>query len=444
MRNQQDQTHCCAAAAVTGRQAGYICLPNWLFGEATAQELVVLLALRHHAPNIHPSLARLAKVSGLGKSTVCRTLASLKRRGWIRTEQRFTDAGRSSSTAYHLTIENPVAAGVPERDTPTVPERDTGKDPVIAGVPERDTRGESAVPGVPQRDSGCPRAGHKEEELKNKIYKPLEPPLVPPRGERRLSAVAIHPCHDGDRSSDQDQGQQPWPEPEAGPTRDRDGFLINPFAPPPPITAAAAAPAVAPEPEPPLIEPEVWPAIQAEQWPEAPAATQPQPQQPNAPRPVPQPPDPEADAPVNPKGQKRKGGFQPSEGDVPAALLPVVRELLAFWASKGGKRTERAWAAQLGQLQRIQDDPAGGTEAVRGQLEAGAQAAVFGKAWQAVTHANWERYGRRVTPIIGSGFGRRSTLDRVNGAIALVEEAERKAAAAAAAQRGGLVLAGVA
>lgn len=429
MQTQKNQGDCCAASAVTGRQAGYTCLPNWLFGEATAQELVVLLALRHHAPNIHPSLARLAKVSGLGKSTVCRTLAALKARGWVRTEHRFTESGQSSSTAYHLAIgspeeePSPVKSGVPERDS--------------QGVPERDTGHSSAGMGVPQRQGGCPTAGHKEEELKNKIYKPLEPPLVPPRGERRLSAVATHPCHDGDRSSDQDQDRQPWPEPEAAPTRDRDGFLINPFAPPPPITAAAAEPL-------PLIEPEVWPTTPADPWPEAPAATQPQPQQPNAPRPLPTPADPEPIAPVNPKGQKRRGGFQPVEGDVPAALLPVVRELLAFWASKGGKRTERAWTAQLRELQRIQDDPAGGTEVVRGQLEAGAKAAVFGKPWQAVTHEKWERYGRRVTPIIGSGFGRRSTLDRVNGAIALVEEAERKAAAAAAAQRGGLALAGVA
>ena len=441
MQNQQDQGHCCSAAAVTGRQAGYTCLPNWLFGEATAQELVVLLALRYHAPNIHPSLARLAKVSGLGKSTVCRTLTSLKARGWVRTEHRFTESGQSSSTAYHLAIgspeeePSPVKSGVPERDS--------------QGVPERDTGHSSAGMGVPQRQGGCPTAGHKEEELKNKIYKPLEPPFIPPAGERRPPAVATHPCHDGDGTSDRDQGQKPWPEPEAAPIRDRDGFLINPFAPPPPITAAAAAaPAAAPDPDPlPLIEPEVWLAIQADPWPEVPAATQPQPQQPNAPRPLPTPADPEPIAPVNPKGTSRKGGFQPVEGDVPAALLPVVRELLAFWASKGGKRTERAWTAQLGQLQRIQDDPAGGTEAVRGQLEAGAQAAVFGKAWQAVTHANWERYGKRVTPIIGSGFNRPpNAMEVAVRAMAAIRRREEEARADAAemAREDERLLAGVA
>lgn len=176
------------------------------------------------------------------------------------------------------------------------------------------------------------------------------------------------------------------------------------------------------------------------------AATQPQPQQPNAPRPLPEPPDPEAEAPVNPKGQRRRAaGFQPIEGDVPAALLPIARELLAFWACKGGKRTERAWVAQLGQLERIQGDARGGTEAVRAQLEAGSQAAVFGKPWMAVTFANWERYGGPATPIIGSGFsGKRTTMDRVMGAIALVEERERRAAAAQPVDRSGLVLAGVA
>jgi hypothetical protein len=150
---------------------------------------------------------------------------------------------------------------------------------------------------------------------------------------------------------------------------------------------------------------------------------------------LPEPPAPEAVIPVKPKARKQVAGFVPTIEDVPAALLPVQRELLAFWACKGGKRTERAWAAQLGQLRQIQDDPAGGTEAARSQLEAGSQAAVFGKPWMAVTFANWKRFGpRAATPIAGSGFpGRRpSQTEAGAAAAAFIREREARRAAEAA------------
>ena len=114
----------------------------------------------------------------------------------------------------------------------------------------------------------------------------------------------------------------------------------------------------------------------------------------------------------------------PTAEDVPAELLPVVRELLAFWASKGGKRTGRAWSAQLGQLQRIQDDPTGGTEAVCAQLEAGSEAAVFGKPWQAVTFANWQRYGQKATPATGASFGKPNAMDTAMRAMAIIRQRE--------------------
>jgi hypothetical protein len=129
----------------------------------------------------------------------------------------------------------------------------------------------------------------------------------------------------------------------------------------------------------------------------------------------------------------RKVSFTPTEGDVPAALLPVVSELLEFWASKGGKKTERAWTAQLGQLNQIQADPTGGTEEARAQLLAGVQAATFGKAWCAVTYANWQRYGKTRTPISGTGFNRRMTQDEhAAEALAFIRERDAKRAAEAA------------
>lgn len=382
MGNAQHKAGCCSSDA---RSGGFTCLPNWLFGEATAQELVVLLALQHHAPNIHPSLAALARESGLGKSTVCRTLAALKARGWLRTERRFTTEGRNCPTAYHLMIQR----GKPDPSA-VVPERDSQAIPV---VPERDTSPLETGLIVPGREGDCPAAGHEQEE-ENKKRKPtaIEPPLPP-------AAQGAH-----DRTEQARIEPQAEALPRAKAIRDRDGFLIHPGQ----LSA---------------IEPQ-------------PVVTQPQPQQPNAPRPLPAPPDPEAVVPVEPKARKRREpGFQPTAEDVPAALLPVVSELLAFWACKGGKRTERAWVAQLGQLRQIQDDPAGGTDAARSQLEAGSQAAVFGKAWMAVTHANWKRFGLKAgTPIAGTGFpGRRpSQTEAGAAAAAFIREREARRAAEAA------------
>jgi hypothetical protein len=235
------------------------------------------------------------------------------------------------------------------------------------------------------------RAGgaHKEDqEKKNKKKKTLEPPLPPTaRGERRPEAVAAHPC------------------------RDRDGFLVS--------------------------DPGPQPAV----------AVQPQPQQRPQPKPLPEPaPDPEAVPPVKPQAQKRAAGFKPAQEDVPAALLPVVRELLAFWPARKGAKTLGAWELLCSELQRIQDHPQGGTEIVRGQLQDGTTAGIDGKAWQSIRFSNWLSFGTKAgAPASGARFqGKRTTMDRVMGAIALVEDRERKAAAAQQVEIGGLMLAEVA
>jgi hypothetical protein len=391
------------AMAATDNRFAFTALPGWIIGKATAMESLLLLVLQSHYPNIRPSLATLAKESGVARSTVCSTLAELERKGWITRGQEQGERGRNRATRYELHIWDPrwlTGLGSPN----------------IGLVRESDQAQEACGGGrvVRESDGGSPGIGHElNQENKNKL-KPLEPPLPPAaQGALRPPAVAAHPC------------------------RDRDGFLI---ADPEPQPAAAAEPPV-------VAEPPGQPQPQAAAGPplQAPAAVQPQPQQQNPPRPLPDPADPEATPPVKPKARKREAGFVPTVEDVPAALLPVQRELLAFWGSKGGKRTERAWAAQLGQLRQIQDDPAGGTDAARSQLEAGSQAAVFGKAWMAVTYANWKRFGpRAVTPIAGTGFpGRRSTMDRVMGAMALIEQRDRSAAARQA-EHGALAVAEVA
>lgn len=210
----------------------------------------------------------------------------------------------------------------------------------------------------------------EEQSNKNKDLTRKEPPL-PPEGERRGKRDATHgPCPDGDVVFPQSEQAQAQPQPQQP---------VKPWEPSPP---------------PPNPEPQ---------------------------------PEPMAEAPVKPKGRKRKEIFTPTEGNIPATLLPAVSELLEFWASKGGQRTQRAWAAQLKQLMKIQQDPDGGTEAIISQLQAGIQAATFGKAWMAITHANWQLFGRATTPIMGTGFRQKqTTMERVLGAALLIEEAEAK------------------
>lgn len=390
MENTQRKTACCSSDA---RAGGFTCLPNWLFGEATAQELVLLLALQYHAPNIRPSLTALARESGLGKSTVCRTLAALKDRGWLRTERQFTARGRNSPTSYHLMIQR----GKPASPV-VVPERDTSlKGPDLV-VPERDDKPAETGLIVPEREGDCPAAGHEQEEEKNKSNPTaLEPPLPPAaQGEHRHEAGAARPC------------------------RDRDGFLVS-------------------DPEP---------------HDETPAAVQPQPQQrpqpQSPPRPLPEPPDPEAVPPVKPQAQKREAGFVPTVEDVPAALLPVQRELLAFWPARNpkAKRTQQAWKGMLTEAQKIQDHHQGGTEILRDQLVEGASARISGPGWLGLNFNRWQQYGTKASaPMGGTGrYGKRTTMDRVRGAIALIEQRERAAAARAAEQagQGALVLAEVA
>jgi len=228
----------------------------------------------------------------------------------------------------------------------------------------------------------------EDQEKKNKKKKTYEPPLPPTaRGERRPEAVAAPPC------------------------RDRDGFLI-------------------PDPEPQPAEP--------------PAAVQPQPQQPHAPKPLPEPaPDPEAIVPVKPKARKREAGFVPAHEDVPAALLPVVRELLAFWPARNpkGKRTQQAWKGMLTEARKIQDHPQGGTEILREQLEEGVKAKIRGVGWIGLDFSRWQQYGTKAgTPVMGSGFKRRLTPEESAAeAIAYIRARDAKAAAATTTKQAVLV-----
>lgn len=86
--------------------------------------------------------------------------------------------------------------------------------------------------------------------------------------------------------------------------------------------------------------------------------------------------------------------FRPTIESIPAGLLPVDREILEFWGHKAGRKSRDAWEYLLGQLERIQQHPQGGTEVVRLQLGRGIEADAAGKPWASVTFDNWWKYGR--------------------------------------------------
>ena len=359
-----------------GQKPSFTALPNWLRGRATPLELAVLWCLQSHYPNIHPSMTLLAQEACLSRRSVSGVLAGMERKGWLVREHAFAECGRKAANRYRLTIWDVSWALV-----------DRAGNALGQEVPYLDRAGGAL--GIGQEVHGDRAGGaHKEDqEKKNKKKKSIEPPLPPAaRGERRPEVVAVPAC------------------------RDRDGFLL-------------------PDPEPHAAEP---------------AAVQPQPQQrpqpkpcwwQNPPRPLPEPPDPEAVPPVKPKAQKREAGFVPAHEDVPAALLPVVRELLAFWSARHpkGRRTQGAWDRMLSHARKIQDHQQGGTEILRQQLEEGAEARVSGPGWLGLDFNRWQQYGTKATPVIGSGFNRRPSPEaEAAAAIAFIRDRDAKAAAAVA------------
>ena len=215
----------------------------------------------------------------------------------------------------------------------------------------------------------------EDQEKKNKKKKDLEPPLPPvPVGTTDARV-------------------------ETGVRHDRDGFMINP----------CSAPPVATQPQPQQPVPPWGPS----------PATEPEPTP--RPEPTPEPAQPAAKAPRTAKATR----FTPTADDIPAALLPVQTEILIFWTESNGKKTEIAWNRLMSQLRKIQDDSQGGTEILRDQLEDGAA-----RGWEGITHANWERFGKKAgTPIGGTGFrGRHNPDEQAAAAVAFIRERDRRRA----------------
>lgn len=75
--------------------------------EATAGGKLVLLAVADHADpegECYPSRRRLAKMTGLGRSSVSRYLAALETRGLLQREPRHRENGSRTSTLYRLPL----------------------------------------------------------------------------------------------------------------------------------------------------------------------------------------------------------------------------------------------------------------------------------------------------------------------------------------------------
>jgi hypothetical protein len=129
----------------------------------------------------------------------------------------------------------------------------------------------------------------------------------------------------------------------------------------------------------------------------------------------------------------RKPRFQPSQNLIPAALLPVHPEILGFWATKAGARTEQAWNGLIKQLGLIQEDPQGGTEMVRTQLQTGIDRAPI-KPWLSVSYGNWRKFGMQQGSAPGTGNRRMSQTEAAAQAVAFFHAREAKKAAAKASQ----------
>jgi hypothetical protein len=300
------------------------------------------------------------------RRTVCNVLADMERKGWVVRGRTVSNRGRKVSTRYSLTIWDARWGVVTSAGDALVQEM-------------HQATSASGALGLVHEVHGASASGalKEDQEKKNKKKKEEEPPLPPVPGEALDPWAADGMCHD----------------------RDRDGFLIRPC----PSTPPAAA-----QPQPQQPVPPWGPAPEPRPTPES--------------EPTPEPTQPAAKAPRAAKAKAAR--FNPTADDIPAALLPVQAEILAFWPESSGKKTQIAWNRLMGQLQKIQDDSQGGTEILRDQLEAGAAA-----GWKSINHSKWELFGKKAsaTPISGSGFrGRHNPDEQAAAAVAFIRERDRR------------------
>ena len=146
---------------------------------------------------------------------------------------------------------------------------------------------------------------------------------------------------------------------------------------------------------------------------------------------VAEPPPPPKPKPVKPYKPK----FTPSADDVPLDLAPVTADLLAFWPTRTGQMTPAAWQRMIGEARKILEDPRGGVEILRGQLQEGVTAGIDGKRWQSLKFKNWEQFGTKAGGLVKASpaTNRRFNQDEAAAqAVAYIKARDARKAAAAA------------
>ena len=105
--------------------------------------------------------------------------------------------------------------------------------------------------------------------------------------------------------------------------------------------------------------------------------------------------------PVRAKSRKFVATLSGSEGvTIPPQLSTVASSICDFFNNhKGGVKTKRSFYSLLDSLVRILEDPGGGIEAVRKQLDSAIEKSKSGeKKWDSITYQNWDKFGREKKP----------------------------------------------
>ena len=92
----------------------------------------------------------------------------------------------------------------------------------------------------------------------------------------------------------------------------------------------------------------------------------------------------------------KANSYQPDPSLVPESLKPISDQLIHCWVNfLIGVKSERAFKTYLGEVQKILDDPCGGLDVVKAQLEqAEIVHATATKKWQSITYRNWQQIAR--------------------------------------------------
>jgi hypothetical protein len=377
----------------SSRRVNFVPLPAWVYGRSTPDEKAILGALQYHFPNIEPSIDRIVELSGVSKSSVLRVIQKLESKGWITVARTSKAKGKKMRNQYTLNIfsapiEDFSSATLAPLENLEVPPWHYQKcqNAEVRGAKTGQVRGATMAPKLNKAKLNQEELNQGTREVTGKKALPLEePPLGPPMG----GAIEF---------------ADPWLEEFEPPKPLSQAKPVEKFQAPPqsalPTKSAQVQAANLPiKTEPIAAEAQASPAQPTEQAP-----------------------------------KKRAGRFTPSADLIPAALLPVQSELLNFWELKCGERSAVAWKRLLSGSQRIQADPRGGTEILRGQLREGAEA-----GWKGLSFANWEKFGtkRKPDPTAGTGFsaedapwlrGNLKGYDLVAAAEALAEARDRQRA----------------